>query len=217
MFAFFLTTAFGFFAMQKSWNGVVFLYLDSDERIPAAIKRTHDLSNLRGVALLNASRERLITSSKVLHYSPAKIAIVLGHFITSDPKSLRRVSACDIYEKVEVTLKATGIATAGAAPTMVIEGPCKISKDDLNVLEPLWINAQEIVKQVPGDHEFIFTVKNTAHIKFIDIIDEWPSEWEIQTVKMFGSIKGQQDVIDVSINSLPKNEQSSRDRVLNLR
>lgn len=207
----------GFVVMQQSWDGVVYIYAGSDERLPAAIKKTYDFSHLKGMALQNASRERLLSAARITRHSKGQVSIELGHFLTRDEATHRQVLACDLYDRVEVVLSAVGVANAGATPSMTVEAPCHVSTKDINMIEPIWIDSKEILKQVPGDHEFMFHAKYTSSIKFADVVDAWPEEWEITSVKLFSTAPTAKNVIAVTSKTLPKAALDSSQKVLTLK
>jgi hypothetical protein len=100
---------------------------------------------------------------------------------------------------------------------MAIEAPCQASNSDINMMEPIWIDAKEILKQTPGDQEFMFQTKYASHVKFSDVVDEWPEAWEITSVRLFNSVESAKGSIAVSTTNIPKEKRLRGQQVLSLK
>jgi len=190
--------ALGTFMSWNSWQGQVVLTGTKgqfDGRIPAAIGKVFDVSNLQGTDLLAASQERILKVARILR-EEGRIGVSLGHFITRNENG-QKLLACQFYDWIEIKFQAEGLASNGQVPEMVVEGPCDIN-DDVNYMNPLWIPVKQITETKPGDAEWSFG-DNNAGLKFRDIIPQgalktWPNTWVLKSVRLFSKTRSERMV-----------------------
>lgn len=175
----------------RSWDGVVYVYLD-DSRSPAAIGRNLDFSHLDGRDLLLASQRRLVSSARVLLKEHA-VGVELGHFVTRD-KDGNKTLACRAYDRVSVEFRAEGIAESGHVPKMVIESLCK-EGDDITKIRPIWIPVGDITSQVPGDLELQVWRDDPVAIKLSEMGSQWPKKWRMTSVRLFNKNSEDQGIV----------------------
>jgi hypothetical protein len=158
----------------------------TNEREPAAIPRIYDYSHLEGEALQRASKDRLIGAAKIIHVGDAE-GLELGHFVTKN-KDGQNVGACEIYDKVEMTFFAGGMAVSGDSPTMTVSGPC-VPADNINVISPLMIPYSKILNLPVKDQEINDSEESGSgvSVSFKNVSDSWPQLWILQTVKLTNS------------------------------
>ncbi len=180
---FLIAMALGGTAALRSWDGVIFLYLD-DSRAPSAIHRELDISALRGADLMLASQKRLVSEAKLLKRSDS-LGIQLGQFVLRNEKGIR-TTACRVFDRVTLEFVAEGLIENGEAPSMTIEGSCS-EAHDISQLEPLWIPVQRIVAESPGDMELQFWDQEPVRVRFQHLGLEWPMHWRLNGVQLSSS------------------------------
>jgi hypothetical protein len=155
----------------------------SSSRIPAAIRRDLDFSELRGADLVSASQKRLLTAARVILQGD-QMGIELGHFVLRDEAG-RSQLACDYYDGVKMTFEAEGIADSGEKPVMEIEGPCR-SGTDMTRIEAIWVPVARILDERPADMDLAYDNEN-VHFHFKNMGTEWPTRWALQAVHLYNS------------------------------
>ncbi len=191
----------------KSWDGVVYVYLD-DSRKPAAIGRGLDFSNLDGSELLLASSKRLVSSARML-LKESNVGLELGNFVVKNSEG-KKVLACSAYDRVQVEFLADGIAEAGRVPKMTIESLCK-EGTDLTRIHPIWIPVDQITAQTPGNLEMQVWEKDPVGIKLSEMGTQWPKTWNLVSVKLF-----KKDSKEAEIFIGPKDVRDLRDAPLQM-
>jgi hypothetical protein len=183
----FVGIATGIYFSTHSWGGQVYFTRATYtlRRDPAAIQRGYDFSHLDGHALTLASQKRLVSNARVLTES-GMIGIELGHFVTrgvSDEKQL----ACDFYDRIDLIFKAEGMAESGERAIMVVSGPCETG-NDINYIAPIWIPAAYLTQgpPPPSDSVLDFPDLGDTSIHFDNITSEWPPQWVLTSVRLFG-------------------------------
>ncbi|GEM_PF-1170471 len=159
-------------------------------RVPAAIRRDLDFSGLQGQALINASRKRLLTAARVILQDDQQ-GIELGHFVMSDSSGHRQL-ACDLYDQVQITFVAEGVASSGEKTEMTIEAPC-VAGQDITQIAPIWIPVARILGRPPGDTQLTFD-GGTTNFKFSNVLDAWPTQWALESIRLYNSGSEDQEV-----------------------
>jgi hypothetical protein len=165
----------------KSWDGVVYVYLD-DTRSPAAIGRNLDFSHLDGSDLLLATQRRLVSDARILLQDQA-VGLELGNFVTKDSEG-HKVLACRAYDRVRVEFWAEGTAESGQVPKMFVESLCREGKD-ISRISPIWIPVSQITSQTPGDLELQSWENEPVGVKLTGMGSQWPKKWNLVSVKLF--------------------------------
>jgi hypothetical protein len=153
----------------------------SVSRDPAAIKKVYDFSNLDGVALDQASKQRLISGAKVIQ-EKGDIGIELGHFVLRGADG-QKSFACQLYSKITLVFEGDGMAIGGEKPSMEVEGSCEISAD-INAISPLWIPVGRILGEPVAECDFDFREGRPAKVHFSNVQGEWPTVWRLKTVHL---------------------------------
>ncbi len=159
-------------------------------RVPAAIRRDLDFSGLQGQELINASRKRLLTAARVILQDDQQ-GIELGHFVMSDAEG-RSQLACDLYDQIQMTFVAEGVASSGEKTEMMIEGPC-VADLDITQIAPIWIPVNRILAQNPGDAKLTFD-GGATNFKFANVLDAWPTKWALESIRLYNSGRENQEV-----------------------
>jgi hypothetical protein len=187
---FFVTAIVGTLMSRISWDGAKYSVAVTEPadpvsaRDPAAIRKNFDFSQLEGGALYNASKQRLLTGSKMV-FSKEEIGIGLGHFVVSD-RTGKKSFACTQYDKIQLTFEADGFAVNGERPHLEIMGDCVISQD-INEIEPMWVPVAKILSEKPADGELAYHEGHKVNLKFVNVIDVWPKKWVLQSARIFSS------------------------------
>lgn len=153
----------------------------SGSRDPAAIRKSYDFSDLDGIALADASKQRLLAGARVLKES-SDLGIELGHFVVRS-ESGEKVFACKQYQKIVLQFDGDGMAVGGERPLMEVEGACEVSAD-INRMAPLWIPVAKILGEPAADGEFDFRSEHPIKLKFKNVADAWPVAWVLKNVRL---------------------------------
>jgi len=150
-------------------------------RDPAAIRKSYDFSELDGLALSQATKQRLIAGAKLLK-EPSQVGVELGHFVVRKGSG-EKMFACNKYEDVILEFEGDGMAVAGQKPMMEVEGECEISAD-INRISPLWIPVAKILGEPVAEGEFDFRDGRPIKVKFANVADQWPVAWVLKSVRL---------------------------------
>lgn len=156
---------------------------NEDGRQPAAIDkaRIFDVSYLEGGALKTASAKQLLQQAEV-HIAKNDVSVSLGHFVAKSPNGERRL-LCDIYDRVELSFEADGVAINGERPRLIVTGPC-VPSENLNHMNAIHIPYAEIMNQRAGDGEFSFGVAPDHFYKITNVGNQWPDQWILSEVRL---------------------------------
>lgn len=152
-------------------------------RDPAAIRQVYDFSHLRGSALENAVKERMLAGLEV-HKETDRFGIGFGHFAFLNPGG-EKTLGCREFSRMVINFEAEGIVVNGERPRMEVEGACEFSSD-LSLIDPLYIPVAKIMGERPADGEFQFREGQGITVRFSNISDEWPRKWILTGMKMVG-------------------------------
>lgn len=169
-------------------------------RDPAAIRRTHDFSNLEGVALNQALKDRIISDLKMVRNSH-EVGIEMGHFVIRSNDGAKEF-ACQRYDQVTLTFEGDGSAIAGELPTMEVQGNCNIGSD-INKMQAIMIPFQRILGERAGDGEIEYKDQNSVKLKFQNISERWPKVWRLKAIHLSDKEMLSADVI-LNDNDLAK-------------
>lgn len=168
---------------RLSWHGAIYLTSTSfTSRNPAAVHRDLDFTKLDGSELITGTRNRLVTTARVL-LQPGQMGIELGHFVTRDEQGNKQL-ACEFYDRVRFRFEAEGVATAGERPVMEIEGPCRTGAD-ITRIEPVWVPVAKILGEKPADMDVTFPENDSVTFRFQNMAGEWPNRWHLQSLRVF--------------------------------
>ncbi len=188
VFSFILFLGAGYVGLKmtfNSWGSVVYFYpQSSDKRIPAAIQKSYDFSNLTGVALNRAAKERLLLDAKV-YLDSSQLGIELGHFVQKNSEGYKEL-ACHAYSNVELVFEANNMASSGRRPMMIVSAPCKVS-GDYNRIEAIWIPTDSLLKKSiseinEGTH---YGDKPSTKIQFKNVFSRLPLEWSLSQLRLY--------------------------------
>lgn len=196
----------GYKVIQKSWGGLVYVYVDSQDgsRQPAAVKSKYDFSNLKGGALDQASKQRLLSHAKVV-VRKGEFGIELGHFVRKGKKGYKEF-ACSSFDGVELQFQATNESVSGHAPTMKVEGNCQFSKN-LNRIDPIWIPIARIKNEKPGNVVLEYWDEGKITVMFNHMGGQWPSSWQLKSARLFKrGGEGQVRISDREVSEILKGE-----------
>lgn len=190
---FILFAVLGGWVATQSWDGVTYVYTGSSERrLPAAVGKGVDFSELKGHALFLASQKRVVEELKILSAVDA-VGVELGHFLVKNPNGEKQF-ACNKYPKVLLRFQATGIAESGEVPTMDVEASCVVG-ESLGKLEPIWIPAGQLMQQRPGNFELKLNDPQPTDFRFEHMTQSWPTQWVLESVSLFSEKTGESLVI----------------------
>ncbi|GIL18825.1 MAG: hypothetical protein BroJett040_25760 [Oligoflexia bacterium] len=189
---FFALGVFITYQSQSFKNSNLALSSSSPSRDPAAIKKVYDFSHLDGSALDSASKQRLISGTRV-HSQNGDVGVELGHFVVRGDGGAK-LFACQKYSSVTLQFEGDGVATGGEKPSMEVEGNCEISAD-INSIAPLWIPVARILGEPVSDGEFDYRDEKPIRVRFSNVVDQWPPVWRLISVKLSDRQNSQGDVI----------------------
>lgn len=173
--------AVGIYSAYRSWNSVVYVYV-GNSRMPAAVPKVFDFSNLRGGDLRMASTRRLLEDVKLIKGEEA-VGVELGHFVTMGPSG-RREFACQAYNKIEMVFFADGIAESGEIPEMTVNSGC-IMGADMNRISTIWVPNMIAGKQKTSTNVISLNNENPVAVQFTHVGSEWPTDWVLKTIRLY--------------------------------
>ncbi len=153
----------------------------SVSRDPAAIRQTYDFTNLNGNALDIALKQKMLGDIEVVKTAD-NFGISFGHFAFSTSDG-QKFLGCEYYEKVVAVFEAEGAAVSGKKSTMEISGPCKYS-ENLTKIQAALIPMKKIMNDTPQDGEMSFQGDIPVNVKFQNLTDSWPTQWNLINVRM---------------------------------
>ncbi|MBX7231292.1 MAG: hypothetical protein K1X29_04305 [Bdellovibrionales bacterium] len=183
--------AVGIYTIHNRPFGLVFVELGNG-RSPAAIKKTYDVSQLEGIALSKKIQERVIGEAVIVQHSE-NIGIQLGQFVIEGNEN-RKILACSVYNKVQLKFMAQGEASAGGSPMMTVESDCRISEENILMIQPIWVPTKIILFSPTSTKHFSFEGSEPISIEFQDINEQWPRKWILQSLKMYNSENKEQQI-----------------------
>jgi hypothetical protein len=151
------------------------------QRLPAAIPKIPDISELTGSALETAAKRRLLSGAKSIVEGDS-FGVSLGHFITKGLDG-RAAFACDVYDRVTLTFLADGIAVSGERPSLTVEANCDVASD-VTRLATIWVPVGEIKNGKPVDSEIRVNEPSEVAVKLSNMVSEWPSTWVLSNIKL---------------------------------
>jgi hypothetical protein len=153
----------------------------STRRDPAAIRQTYDFTNLKGNALDIALKQKMLGDLEVIKTADS-FGISFGHFAFSTSDG-QKFLGCEYYEKVVAVFESEGTAVGGKKSTMEISGPCKYS-ENLTKIQAAVIPMKKIMRDAPQDGEMTFQGEIPVNVKFQNLTDSWPTQWNLINVRM---------------------------------
>ena len=160
---------------------MVYVYV-GNSRMPAAVPKVFDFSNLRGGDLRMASTKRLLEDAKITK-GEESIGVELGHFVTMGASG-RREFACQSFNKIEMVFFAEGMAESGEIPEMTVDGGC-VMGEDLNRISTIWIPNMLAAKQKTSMSEISYDGENPTFVKFTHVGSEWPTDWVLKSIRLY--------------------------------
>lgn len=149
-------------------------------RIPAAVRKSYDFSQMQGDDFLRASKERLISDARMVHTQEG-VGISLGAFQMRTAMGVKG-HVCQEFSNVIFQFTASnGTSEENTTSRMEVEGPCmaQVGRDQL---QALMIPVQKIIGQVPADGEFQFRQQGMLSVRFDNVGERWPKEWTLQSI-----------------------------------
>jgi hypothetical protein len=194
----FIFLSFGFLgslSMLQSWDSVVYFYPQSSGlRYPAAIQRNYDFSNLQGMALNRAAKERLLLDAKI-YKEDTRLGVELGHFVQKNSEGYKEL-ACHTYNQIELTFEANNMATSGHRPIMKVVAPCNVS-ENYNRIQTIWIPTQEILNSssMSESKQIFYGNAESATLSFKHVFTKIPMEWSLSKLRLFHENSDQEMLI----------------------
>lgn len=176
--------AFGLYHVRSSWDGIVYYPVGGDPRSPAAIQSMYDFSNLKGAALNNASKERLIVDAKI-EYRDQSVFISLGNFVSMN-KNGHKEFVCTTYDMIEMRFVVDGFAVNGVQPQMVAKAQCGFSPDSSH-LAPVIIPFGDLTQMPAKNQVWDFWTNYKLNIETIAMDTQWHKEWTLTYLRVYRS------------------------------
>lgn len=162
------------------------IYVDLGEgRGPAAVRRAYDVSELQGLALSKKINERVVGASHLLRRDDA-VGIELGQFVTEDSES-KKLLACSVYDRIDLVFRAQGVAVNGEVPEMRVSGDCRTNPDDIQMMRPIWVPVNEVLKAPTSLQQFSFHDAEPVNLEFTNVGDDWPKQWVLHSLRLYNS------------------------------
>lgn len=189
----------GNFIAERSWHGVVYVYV-GEQRAPSSVRKSYDYAPLDGKALSRSVHEQILAETK-LDTQAGVVNIRLGHPLVARPEGGGREFACDVlgrsgaYDRMELTFYGTGISDGGEEPHMVVDTICAGSASDLSALQTVWIPMQDIVSAPAADRELQVDGGQPVTIHLQHIPAQWPENWVLTKVRFYRQDNPDQDLV----------------------
>lgn len=201
---FVISFAAGWWLLQVSWQGKSHINVAQVQRLdrdPAAINQVFDFSTLRGTALSEALKKRLLQGAEFLR-KDQRLGIKLGHFVVSGPNG-RRIFACARYDKIVVIFRAQGMAVNGKRPQMRVVSDCRISKN-VNETATIWVPVDRVRNEKPTEMRLDYMLDLPVSLTFKNLFGSWPKSWELVSIELYNSGEGQGQGIKVTTSDIQK-------------
>ncbi len=195
----FLCFSAGYSISKNSWNGEVFIYLDSisssiNSRNIASVAKEMNIpstsTRIKGTTLKKDRQKALVSSSRVENLQDV-IQLYLGHLLINTREGVP-ILACQKYQTVDLTFIAPEVSSHGHVPKMILTANCKFNPHQ----QPLHIGPFTIPKKTiinsPVDR-ILFTDQDTT-LLFSDISIQWPKKWILSQVR-FANNKTDKDFV----------------------
>lgn len=191
---FFIFALTGAWLISDSWGGITYVYTgDGDRRLPAAIGKGMDFSELKGDALFMASQKRVIEEMQ-LKYDGNSVGVELGHFVTRASNGQKQF-ACKKFSKVILKFVAVGVAESGESPIMEVEANCEIGPT-AGTMAPIWIPVGQLRNERPANMEYRLNEPQPLGFRFDHIGTNWPQVWSLTSVNLLSDKTG--EVLSIS-------------------
>jgi hypothetical protein len=145
----------------------------------------YDLTELTGPDFQRAFKKALLQGLQV-HHENGLVGMSWGNFLVKN-NSGGKVSVCDKYPNIEVTLKAEGVAYSGNVPELTIRGPCLVSDDGQKIL-PHLIPLQGLYENVRNNPVYKIAIGTRGDSFVVSaqfLYTEWPQYWNVVGVKLY--------------------------------
>lgn len=182
----FLTGFFLALALVALYHGYRY-FVTPEGRSPAAIDKDKifDLSYLDDSALKSASVSQLLKNATVVK-NERSLGVSLGHFVSKTPSGERQF-LCDIYDHIELSFEADGMASNGERPKLVVQAPC-VPGENLNAIKQIEVPYLDIKQMPTSDGEFSFGGYHDYLFKVSSVGGQWPDQWTLTEVKLTNKI-----------------------------
>lgn len=168
----------------SSWGGTYYVLL-GDSRAPAAVKNLGVGLQISKSQFLAASRRQLVSD---LRFIPRQdlIGIQLGQMIVKADRG-RYQTACDLYDRIVLTLEAEDLIENGHRPAMRVESLCS-STADFKRLETIWLPRNSLLKQGrSGEPLQVWEEDNPLSVRFTHLGPVWPQVWKLTDIELYNS------------------------------
>lgn len=163
--------AFGFYEVYLN-------EMSADDRNPAALHKSYDITEFTGNSLIQAAKNQLLSGMSI-QQAGHSLGVGLGHFVFLE--NGKRNLACKQYQNVVLEFVAEAKPNQHEIPQMTVIGPCEFSNDISRIL-PLWIPVGKILSEKPIDGDYEFNDTQKMSISFMNLNGEWPKSWILKSV-----------------------------------
>lgn len=147
----------------STWNGKIFFHSRFKTRAPSSLdgESVEAIPQIHSYTINKSSEETLLKETEV-NFDEGGIHLSMGHFLLKDETGAQEL-ACNVYNKIEVLFHSGDMAISGSPVVMKILSPCRVSNQDMNQIESLYIPLKEIYLNHPSEGEFIWNKKDSTH------------------------------------------------------
>ena len=190
----------GYSISEKSWNGEVFIYLDTtssniNTRNIASVRKQMDTSRslLKGGQLKQEGQKALTNSSRVENKKEI-IQFYLGHFLVKS-RGGGSILACQEYQKLDMVFISPGVSSHGHVPKLIIKADCKFDPNHPLHIGPFVIPKTKILRSSP--HQGLFKSED-ATLLFSHVSVQWPEKWILSQVRFIKNNTNQDFTVSFS-------------------
>ncbi|MFN8943073.1 MAG: hypothetical protein ACK5WZ_00450 [Pseudobdellovibrionaceae bacterium] len=156
-------------------------------RNPAAVRKSFDLTNLKGNALDIASKNTLLEGIQIAKQNWG-LEMQLGHFVFA--RNSEESQACDEYSQVVIVFEGGGSGVNGEPAQLTVTADCVASRD-LSKIEAIKIPLNFVYNEKPEDTEIDLRENYKVHLKLLNISDAWPRQWNLVEIRLQDPVSNQ--------------------------
>ena len=181
---------------QSSWNGALYIYVDSSPA-DGSIRNIASVGEEENVSLSKDLRSKGLQKTMV-HLSQVKstekeIEFFLGPALLKGQGGLP-VLACKSYQKVDMLFVAGEVAFHGHSPVLSMQADCRVeTHNNVPLTGPFVIPRKQIVS-APVDQK-LFRSKKGDLFLFSHVQIRWPKKWTLSQIRFFSDKKGEKDFV----------------------
>ena len=160
-------------------------------RGPASVPRSFDVLGQQNPQNADEARRQLILGLQAMERK-GYVGLQAGHFQVQS--NGQNTSVCELFPQITFRFVGEGIASHGNAPSMTVQGPCKVG-DNTNRILPLWLPVDELKGHSAQNMDLNFMEPVPISVRFENLTD-WPPQWILAEIALFDPKDGKNFRVD---------------------